>query len=575
MTSVTHITGLARCLVANKLLPESSAKAAIEAAHASGQTLAQYLVHNHLLSSPVIATAASQEFGLPLLDLDTFDSRSIPLDSIDQKLMIKHQILPLYKRDQRLYIALADPSQLDSISEVKFHTGNTIEVIVVEADKLERCIRNLLDASDSTLAGLSELEALGLEEVDELDEYSATAIREPDAGQVEARDNADEAPIVRFVNKVMRDAIRSGASDIHLEPYEKLYRVRFRQDGILQEIARPPLSIANKICSRIKIMAGMDISERRVPQDGRIKLKLSATRAIDFRVNTLPTLWGEKVALRILDPNSANLGIDSLGFNSEQKQQYLEALQLQQGMILVTGPTGSGKTVSLYTGLSLLNTHERNISTAEDPVEINLEGINQVAVKARVGLNFAAALRAFLRQDPDVVMVGEMRDLETAEIAIKAAQTGHLVLSTLHTNNAAETLTRLMNMGVPAYNVATSVSLIIAQRLVRRLCPHCKQALTLSSKELLQAGFQHEHSDGLQAYSASGCDQCHEGYKGRLGIYEVVPVTNRIARLIMDNGNSLQIADQARKEGFIDLRSAALEKVAQGLTSLTEVNRVT
>ena len=578
MTSVTHITGLARCLVVNKLLPEHSAEAAVEAAHASGQTFAQYLVHNHLLSSQVIATAAAQEFALPLLDLDTFDSRNIPLESIDQKLIIKHQVLPLYKRDQRLHIALADPSQLDSISEIKFHTSNTIEVVIVEVDKLERRIRNLLDAYDATLAGLSELEALGqvgLDELEKLDEYSATAISEPEAGQAETGDSADEAPIVGFVNKVLRDAIRNGASDIHIEPYEKLYRVRFRQDGILQEIARPPLSIANKICSRIKIMSGMDISERRVPQDGRIKLQLSPTRAIDFRVNTLPTLWGEKVALRILDPNSVNLGMDSLGFNSVQKQQYLEALQQHQGMILVTGPTGSGKTVTLYTGLSLLNTHERNISTAEDPVEINLEGINQVAVKARVGLDFAAALRAFLRQDPDVVMVGEMRDLETAEIAIKAAQTGHLVLSTLHTNSAAETLTRLINMGVPAYNVATSVSLIIAQRLVRRLCPHCKQAHTLSSKVLLQAGFQHAHSDGLQAYSASGCDQCHEGYKGRLGIYEVVPVTQRIARLIMDNGNSLQIADQARTEGFIDLRSAALEKVAQGLTSLAEVNRVT
>ena len=569
MTGIIHITGLARCLVARKLLSEQAAEAAIKAAHDAGQSFVQHLAHNRILNTSAIAKAASQEFGLPLMDLDTFDYKSIPAETIDQKLMFKHQVLPLYKHDQRLYIAIADPFRLDSISEIKFHTGVNLEVIVVESDKLERCITNLLNASESTLSGLSELEAL------ELDEYSATTISEPEAGQTEGADNADEAPIVRFVNKVMRDAIRNGASDIHIEPYENLYRVRFRQDGILQEIIRPPLSIASKICSRIKIMSGMDISERRVPQDGRIKLKLSANRAIDFRVNTLPTLWGEKVALRILDPNSANLGIDSLGFNSEQKQQYLEALQLQQGMILVTGPTGSGKTVSLYTGLSLLNTHERNISTAEDPVEINLEGINQVAVKARVGLDFAAALRAFLRQDPDVVMVGEMRDLETAEIAIKAAQTGHLVLSTLHTNSAAETLTRLINMGVPAYNVATSVSLIIAQRLVRRLCPHCKQAHTLSSKVLLQAGFQHAHSDGLQAYSASGCDQCHEGYKGRLGIYEVVPVTQRIARLIMDNGNSLQIADQARTEGFIDLRSAALEKVAQGLTSLAEVNRVT
>lgn len=569
MPTVVHITGLARRLVASNLLPQEKAEAATEAAHESGETFVQYLVRQQLLDSRTIAKAASQEFGLPMLDLDAFDAAVIPLDTIDRKLVRQHQILPLYKRAHRLYVGLADPSRLSSISEIKFHTGSSIELIVVEADKLERVLNELLEATEEKLSDLSDLEELGLEELD-VQSVGGTEEEEEDT-----TDAVDEAPIVRFVNKVMLDAIRNGASDIHIEPYEKVYRVRFRQDGILREIARPPLNIATRICSRIKIMSGMDISERRVPQDGRIKLKLSRTRAIDFRVNTLPTLWGEKVVLRILDPSSASMGVDALGFDPDQKQQYLNALHLHQGMILVTGPTGSGKTVSLYTGLHILNTHERNISTAEDPVEINLEGINQVAVNNRVGLDFASALRAFLRQDPDVVMVGEIRDLETAEIAIKASQTGHLVLSTLHTNSAPETLTRLLNMGVPSYNVATSVTLIIAQRLARRLCQYCRKPLRLPARVLLQEGFQRDQLDELQLYGAVGCDKCHEGYKGRVGIYEVMPVTDAIARIIMDNGNSIQIADQARKEGFNDLRTSALEKVAQGLTSLAEANRVT
>ena len=373
----------------------------------------------------------------------------------------------------------------------------------------------------------------------------------------------------------MLDAIKLGVSDIHIEPYEKVYRVRYRLDGILKEIARPPINIANRICSRVKIMAQLDISERRLPQDGRIKMKLSRTKAIDFRVNTLPTLWGEKIVLRILDPGSAMLGIDALGFEEDQKQHFLSALHQHQGLILVTGPTGSGKTVSLYTGLNILNTHERNISTAEDPVEINLEGINQVAINSRVGLNFASALRAFLRQDPDVVMVGEIRDLETAEIAIKAAQTGHLVLSTLHTNSAPETLSRLMNMGIPPYNLGTSVTLIIAQRLARRLCQYCKKPIKLPPKILLQEGFSEAQLENLEIYGAVGCEKCNEGYKGRVGIYEVLPITDSISRIIMESGNTIQIADMARQQGFNDLRRSALVKVANGLTSLAEANRIT
>lgn len=389
---------------------------------------------------------------------------------------------------------------------------------------------------------------------------------------------ADDAPIVRFVNKMLLDAIRIGASDIHFEPYEKSYRVRFRTDGILKEMAKPPANLGSRLAARLKVMAELDISERRVPQDGRIKMKLSKTRAIDFRVNTLPTLWGEKIVLRILDPTSAKMGVDMLGFEPVQKELFMECLHRPQGMILVTGPTGSGKTVSLYTGLNILNTPELNIATAEDPVEINLEGINQVQVNHRVGLDFASALRSFLRQDPDVVMVGEIRDLKTAEIAIKAAQTGHMVLSTLHTNSAAETLARLRNMGVPAFSLATSVNLIIAQRLARRLCGACKQVVKVPHDVLIEEGFtEADIASGFTVLgpSESGCEKCNDGYKGRVGIYEVVKITPEMARIIMEDGNSLQLASQAKKDGFNDLRRSGLIKVMQGMTSLAEVNRVT
>jgi type IV pilus assembly protein PilB len=570
MSKEVILTGLARRLVSDNLLQRETAIAAWTSASTSSTPIIRHLVKNKLLGSDVIAIAASQEFGLPLLSIDSFDRTVFPLAMVDAKLMRKHNVLPLFKRGNKLYLGVSDPSDANAINEIKFHTGSSVELIVVEDDKLHATIESLLtvQAEEKTSDYSGDLEAMGLDDID-------IGLIEDQATKDDDLEAQDEAPIVRFVNKVLFDAIRIGASDIHLEPYEKIYRVRFRIDGILKEITRPPLNIATRICSRIKIMAQMDISERRLPQDGRIKLKLSRTKSVDFRVNSLPTLWGEKIVMRILDAASAQLGIDVLGYEPAQKQYYLNALQQHQGLILVTGPTGSGKTVSLYTGLSILNTHERNISTAEDPVEINLEGVNQVAVNNRVGLDFASALRAFLRQDPDVVMVGEIRDLETAEIAIKAAQTGHLVLSTLHTNSAPETLTRLQNMGVPAYNVATSVTLIIAQRLARRLCKFCRKPLNLPPRILLQEGFTETQLHSMQLYGAVGCEKCNDGYKGRVGIYEVLPITDRISRVIMDNGTSIQIADIARQEGYNNLRTSALEKVAQGLTSLAEANRIT
>jgi len=561
------ITGLARKLVAEQLLSREVATQAYLDAERAGVTVIRQLVKQGVLDSKQVALTASREFGLPLLDITVFDHVHIPLSLIDAKLMRKHNVLPLLKKGNKLFLGVSDPTDHNAFNEIKFHTSASLELVVLEDDKLHSTIEALLNSNDQEASNFSALESMGL------DDFDIQIVEE--SKESDDEEAMDEAPIVRFVNKVLLDAIKSGASDIHIEPYEKVYRVRFRVDGILKEIARPPLNIANRICSRVKIMSSMDISERRMPQDGRIKLKMSRTKAIDFRVNTLPTLWGEKIVLRILDPSSAQLGIDMLGYAPEQKELFMNALHQHQGLILVTGPTGSGKTVSLYTGLNILNTRERNISTAEDPVEINLEGVNQVAVNAKVGLNFATALRAFLRQDPDVVMVGEIRDLETAEIAIKASQTGHLVLSTLHTNSAPETLTRLQNMGIPSYNVATSVTLIIAQRLARRLCPHCKKPLKLPPRILLQEGFTQEQLQSLKLFGAAGCEKCNDGYKGRVGIYEVMPITDRISRAIMDNGSSIQIADIAREQGFNNLRASALEKVALGLTSLAEANRVT
>jgi type IV pilus assembly protein PilB len=552
---------LARTLVAAALLtPELAQRCSVEA-DKSGQPLPRFLVEQGLLPSRAIAMAAAQAFGLPLFDLDSFDISRLPQGSIDARLLRRHQVLPLMRHGTRLCLGVADPTAHDAFTELKFHTGATLDLVIVEEDKLRRVLTALLDAAPDEDGGLDALEHLRFDD------------NEPNATVDEA--TVDEAPIVRFVNKLLLDAIARNASDIHLEPYEKLCRVRLRLDGLLKEVARPPLPSAARIAARLKIMAGCDVAERRLPQDGRIRLSLTRSKAVDLRMNTLPTLWGEKLVLRILDASSAQLGIDALGFDAWQKQRYLDALTRKQGMILVTGPTGSGKTVTLYSGLNILNTRERNISTVEDPVEINLEGINQVAVNAKVGLNFATALRAFLRQDPDVMMLGEIRDLETAEIAIKAAQTGHLVLSTLHTNSAPETLTRLHGMGINGYDLATSVSLIIAQRLARRLCSHCKKPLKLPAKLLLQEGFSEAQLPDLKLFEAQGCERCNDGYKGRVGCYEVLPVTERIARAIMSEADALALAALAREEGCADLRTAALAKVALGLTSLSEANRLT
>jgi len=558
------LSGLARRLVADNLLDPEVAVQALQAAKKDLIPFVTHLVQNELANSSDIANAASQEFGIPLFDLNAFDAESAPTDLVSEKLVRKHHALPLAKRGTRLFLAMSDPTNLQALDEIKFNTGLNTEAVLAEENKLATSIEKFLDNQDKSLdMDDTDFDDLDIEAVDEHKEDEDTG-----AG-------ADDAPIVKFINKILLDAIKMGASDIHFEPYEKAYRIRFRTDGILKEITRPPVNLAPRLAARLKVMSHMDISERRVPQDGRIKLKISKTRAIDFRVNTLPTLFGEKVVLRILDPDSAKLGIDALGYEDEQKQLFLSALDLPQGMILVTGPTGSGKTVSLYTGLNILNTAERNISTAEDPVEINLEGINQVNVNKKVGLDFGLALRAFLRQDPDIVMVGEIRDLETAEIAIKAAQTGHLVLSTLHTNSAPETLTRLRNMGVPSFNIATSVSLIIAQRLARRLCKHCKVILDIPEASLLETGFTTEEIGTFKVYGPIGCDHCTDGYKGRVGIYEVVKITNKIARIIMEDGNSIEIGDAAKEEGFPDLRASGLKKVRSGVTSLEEVNRVT
>jgi len=568
MTTVV-LSGLAKRLVRDQLATHEQAEQASLAAKEAKRPLPLCLIDAGL-SSRSIAEAAADEFGSPLLNLTSIEFPANLKDVVDKKLVEKHFALPLYKRGNRLFVAVADPTNLHGLDEIKFNTGLSTEAVVVEADKLAIGIESFLKDSEEDIS--DSLGGLDGDDLENLDVDTAEETKTQDANS-----DVDEAPIVRFVNKILLDAIKTGASDIHFEPYEKAYRVRFRTDGILQEVARPPTNLATRLAARLKVMSQMDISERRIPQDGRIKMKISKTRAIDFRVNTLPTLFGEKIVLRILDPSSAKLGIDALGYEDDQKKLYLDALKQPQGMILVTGPTGSGKTVSLYTGLNILNTKEVNISTAEDPVEINLEGINQVNVNTKVGLGFAEALRSFLRQDPDIVMVGEIRDLETASIAIKAAQTGHMVMSTLHTNSAPETLTRLLNMGVPTFNVATTVSLIIAQRLARRLCPNCKEPTEIPDTILDEEGMLDigiEKAD-FELFAPKGCDKCSNGYKGRVGVYEVVRITPEISRIIMEGGNSIQIADAARKEGFNDLRISALRKVAQGLTSLEEANRVT
>lgn len=563
MTDIT-LSGLAKNLVQAELLTAKGAQDAALQAQRGKISLVHYLVQNKMVPASKVAEIASDQFGLSLLELSTLDKESQPRNLVSEKLLRQHRALPLWRRGNKLFVGLSDPTNHQAITDIQFSTGLTTEAILVEDDKLSEAIDRFFESG-----------ATGLEELNDVDLDGVDVEQIEDRGKDIVGQDADDAPVVRFVNKMLLDAIRGGSSDLHFEPYEKAYRVRFRTDGMLKEIARPPINLAGRIAARLKVMANLDISERRKPQDGRIKMRISKTKSIDFRVNTLPTLWGEKIVMRILDPSSAQMGIDALGYEPEQKALYLEALKQPQGMILVTGPTGSGKTVSLYTGINILNTVDINISTAEDPVEINMEGINQVNVNNRQGLDFAQALRSFLRQDPDVIMVGEIRDLETAEIAIKAAQTGHLVLSTLHTNSAAETLTRLMNMGVASFNIATSVSLIIAQRLARKLCPVCKREAEIPREAQLEEGLPSDMIGSFKIYEPVGCASCNGGYKGRQGIYEVVRNTKELQRLIMESGNSIEISAQMRKDGFHDLRTSGLRKVMQGITSLAEVNRVT
>lgn len=565
MNDTPTLTGLARQLVTAELLDERTAAQANAQAVRNKIPLVSYLVQNKLATSRAVAEIAAEQFGVPYCDLNAIDKESQPRDIVSEKLCRQHRVLPLYRRGNKLFVALSDPTNHQAVTDIQFSTGISTEALLVEDDKLGDALEKFFDAGNSGMEDLADVD------LDGLDVESVNDDKDDTLGA----ETADDAPVVRFINKMLLDAIKGGSSDLHFEPYEKAYRVRFRTDGMLHEVARPPIQLASRISARLKVMASLDISERRKPQDGRIKMKLSKTKAIDFRVNTLPTLWGEKIVMRILDPSSAQMGIDALGYEEEQKELYLNALKQPQGMILVTGPTGSGKTVSLYTGINILNTVDINISTAEDPVEINLEGINQVNVNPKHGMDFSQALRAFLRQDPDVIMVGEVRDLETAEIAIKAAQTGHMVMSTLHTNSAAETLTRLRNMGVPAFNIATSVNLIIAQRLARKLCSSCKKEVEIPREALLKEGFPEDKIGSFKIYAPVGCDSCKHGYKGRVGIYEVVKITPSLQRLIMEEGNSIEIAKQAKADGFNDLRTSGLVKAMQGITSLEEVNRVT
>jgi type IV pilus assembly protein PilB len=558
------VSGLARRLVQDSILSEEQARDGLQSSLKKRQPFVSYLVEQKTANGLDIANAASIEFGVPLFDLDALDLSGAPVDLVEEKLLRRHHVLPVYKRGNRLFLAVSDPTNLQGLDEIKFHTGLAIEAVIVEEEKLTKGIETALSANDTSMTDLLDAD---------LDNLDFTT--DEDKGPQEGDLDVDDAPIVRYVNKMLLDAINMGASDIHFEPYEKNFRVRYRVDGLLHEAASPPVNTAARMTARIKVMSRLNIAERRVPQDGRIKMVLSKNKAIDFRVNTCPTLYGEKIVLRILDPTSAQLGIEALGFELQQRNAFEAAIKKPYGMILVTGPTGSGKTVSLYTGLNMLNKPDVNISTAEDPVEIQVPGINQVNVNVKTGLTFAEALRAFLRQDPDIIMVGEIRDLETAEIAVKAAQTGHLVLSTLHTNDAPQTLTRLANMGVPPFNIASSVNLIMAQRLARRLCEHCKTTDELPKEALIEEGFKEQEIPNLKVYKAVGCELCTQGYKGRVGIFQVMPVSDTMGKMIMEGANSIQLERQADKEGVHSLRQSGLEKVRAGITSLEEINRVT
>ncbi len=562
--TTTQLSGLAHHLVDHVFLDEQQAMEAQTQASKEHIPFISYVVKNELVPSMAAAESAANEFGVPLFDLDAMDMEIAAVELVDESLIRKHHTLPLCKRANRLFVAVSDPTNLQALDEIKFHTGLNTEQILVDEAKLSAVIKKFFESQESTIAGLGD---------SDLDELEVTGGDEAPA-ESDEESEVDDTPIVRFVNKVLLDAIKKGVSDIHMEPYEKKYRVRYRLDGILEEVVSPPNNLATKIAARIKVMSRLDISERRVPQDGRMKMRISKNRTIDFRVSTCPTLFGEKIVMRILDSASASLGIEALGYEEDQQKLFIDAIHKPYGMVLVTGPTGSGKTVSLYTALSILNTADRNISTAEDPVEINLPGINQVNVNPKVGLTFSAALKSFLRQDPDIITVGEIRDIETGEIGIKAAQTGHMVLSTLHTNDAPQTLTRLINMGIAPFNIASAVSLIIAQRLARRLCEHCKEPIDIPKDALLREGFKEEQLENIQIFSPLGCDKCTKGYKGRVGIYQVMPISEAMGKLIMEGGNALQLAALAADEGIDDLRQSGLLKVKSGLTSLEEINRV-
>ncbi|MBN8717270.1 MAG: type IV-A pilus assembly ATPase PilB [Stenotrophomonas sp.] len=561
------ITGIARRLVLDGSLDEATARRAMEAATAERTPLAMYLAQHRLATPAALAAANSIEFGMPLVDALAIDPAQSAITLVKEELLRKHQVLPLFKRGNRLFVGTSDPTNNQALEELKFHTNLTVEPILVDAEQIRRCLEQWQEAAEALGDDLDDAEGIeGLEVSGGEDEFAN------DTG-VDAK--GEDTPTVKFVNKALVDAIRRGASDIHFEPYETEYRVRYRIDGILKIFKKVPVKLHARIAARLKVMAQLDIAEKRVPQDGRIKLNLSKGKQVDFRVSTLPTMFGEKIVLRILDSSAAKMGIEKLGYEPAQQKLFLDAIHKPYGMVLVTGPTGSGKTVSLYTALGILNDETRNISTVEDPVEIRLPGVNQVQQNAKRGMTFAAALRSFLRQDPDVIMVGEIRDLETAEIAIKAAQTGHMVLSTLHTNDAPQTIARLMNMGIAPYNITSSVNLVIAQRLVRRL-HDCKRAVHLPEHALLAEGFTaDEVHAGITVYEPVGCPDCTEGYKGRAGIYQVMPMTEEIQQIVLAGGNVQQLTEAALRSGVRDLRRSALDKVKQGITSLVEINRVT
>lgn len=564
---LSKLSGIARMLVQESIITEDEANAIQNQANMQKTAFITQVIANRKVSAEKIAETSARAFGFPYLNLDTFNLDYLPAKSIDPKLMQSNRVLALQNRNNVLYVAISDPTNLHSLDSVQFQMGMTLSPVVVEDDKLGKWIDKIVESKDTSMSSL-----------DMGDDFNLDLGGAEQEQEVEITLEVDDAPVVKFLQKMLLDAINMGASDLHFEPYEKFYRIRYRVDGILRDIAQPPLAIKDKLASRIKVISNLDISEKRIPQDGRMKLTLSKTRTIDFRVSTLPLIHGEKIVMRILDPTSATLGIEALGYEPKQKEALLYAVGRPYGLVLVTGPTGSGKTVSLYTCLNILNNSSVNISTAEDPCEIPLAGINQVNVNDKQGLTFAAALKSFLRQDPDVIMIGEIRDLETADMAIKAASTGHMVLSTLHTNDAPSTLTRLMNMGVAPFNIASAVSLITAQRLARRLCNNCKIPLNIPKEALLSVGFKEEDLDGswqLYGHKDGGCELCNGGYKGRVGIYQVMPITDAISRIIMSNGNAHDIADQARAEGVKDLRESGLLKVKQGLTSIEEVEAVT